>query len=248
MALFFEMVPDADDFLLLPPEEVAGLVLQIIHSLPEDERRLINRENFVQEDKVIEYPCDRYEELLSVVMEGWAWLESEGFLVPQVSTFQAGAWFVLSRKGNDHADAAGFESYRKAALLPKHLLHPVIVQRVWHLYIRGDHDTAVFQAFKQVEVAVREAGGFDATDLGHNLMRKAFATGSGPLSDAGLPDAEQEAIAHLFAGAISAYKNPGSHRNIDFNDPTVAAELIILASHLIRTVERATVARSWYDD
>jgi hypothetical protein len=40
------------------------------------------------------------------------------------------------------------------------VLHPVIAERVWLSFVRSEFDTAVFQAMKAVEVAVREAAGF----------------------------------------------------------------------------------------
>jgi uncharacterized protein (TIGR02391 family) len=69
----------------------------------------------------------------------------------------------------------------------------------------------VFQAFKEVEVAVRKAAGFGPTDLGTGLMGKAFKTQTGPLADANLPEAEQLAMVSLFLGAIGLFKNPSSH-------------------------------------
>ena len=74
--------------------------------------------------------------------------------------------------------------------------------------MRGELDEAVFAAFKAVEVAVRETGGFKATEVGVPLMRKAFDAKNGPLADQSQPDAEREALCHLFAGAIGSYKNP----------------------------------------
>ena len=66
-------------------------------------------------------------------------------------------------------------------------------------------------------------------------MRKAFGN-EGPLTDSEQPLPERQARAHLFAGAIGSYKNPGSHRNVDFTAEE-AAEVIIFASHLLRIVD-----------
>jgi hypothetical protein len=52
------------------------------------------------------------------------------------------------------------EAYRKANLLPRQLLYGSIAGSVWGSFVRGAYETAVFDAFKQKEVAVRSAGGF----------------------------------------------------------------------------------------
>lgn len=68
-------------------------------------------------------------------------------------------------------------------------------------------------------------------------MRKAFDPETGPLTDTTRVKAERESMAHLFAGAIGYFKNPFGHRNVPINDPAEAAEMIIMASHLLRLVE-----------
>jgi hypothetical protein len=80
-------------------------------------------------------------------------------------------------------------------------------------------------------------GGYPPEDIGVPLMRKAFAAGSGPLADHKAPLAEQEALAHLFAGAIGSYKNPHSHRNVTIG-PEEAFEMVVLASHLLGIVDQ----------
>ena len=129
-----------------------------------------------------------------------------------------------------------FQAYRKADLLRKHQLHPIIAEKVWFIFAQGSYGTAVLEAFKQVEVAVRKAGGYEENDRGTDLIRKAFHTDTGNLSDQSRLSAVKQAMSDLFAGAIGLYKNPSSHHEVEFA-PEEAAEIIIIASHLLRIVD-----------
>lgn len=224
-----ELVNDPEALLSLEPEELAAFVLKDL-SASENAGHTLNRHNYFLQFQT------QSDDVPKAIVEAWMWLEREGCLAPKPGLIGGNAVFV-TRRGKRLAESQDTLSYKRSGLLPKEFLHPVIVQEVWSAFIRGDYDTAVFQAFKQVEVGVRAAGSYEASDIGVPLMRKAFHPDSGPLSDQAALPAERQALSDLFAGAIGSYKNPHSHRNVAVNDPDEGAEMIILASHLLKIVD-----------
>ncbi len=77
-----------------------------------------------------------------------------------------GGWFLVSRRAKQITSQDDFGAYRKAGLLPKAQLHPLIASKVYPAFMRGEYDTAVFQAFREVEVSVRAGGNFGHNDYG----------------------------------------------------------------------------------
>jgi uncharacterized protein (TIGR02391 family) len=92
---------------------------------------------------------------------------------------------------------------------------------------------SIFEAFKYLEVSVRNKSGL--TDLyGMDLMKKAFGK-SGILKNNNIPEGEQVAQMELFSGAIGFIKNPKSH-NIVTISKDKAIELLYLANYLLRVL------------
>jgi uncharacterized protein (TIGR02391 family) len=229
-----DLIADPETLLALEPEELAAFVL----------KNLIAIEN-IGESLILNNYCLRFqekpEEVQKAIVEAWVWLEREVCIAPKPGGWPMGSTVFITRRGKRLAESQDTSAYKRTGLVPKEFLHPVIAQKAWSAFIRGEYDTAVFQAFKQVEVGVRQVGSFDAADIGVQLMRKAFNPDNGPLSDQTALPAERHALSDLFAGAIGSYKNPHSHRNVAVNDPDEAAEMIILASHLLKIVDSLSI-------
>lgn len=122
-------------------------------------------------------------------------------------------------------------------------LHPLIAERIRSQYLLGEYEAAAFLAMRQVEIRVRDLAGASAGDLGVALMQSAFRKG-GALADPDLEPGEQEATMALFWGAIGVFKNPSSHRQVDFADPTLASEAILLADLLLRMLDQVAEGRA----
>jgi uncharacterized protein (TIGR02391 family) len=245
-----QLVPNPEDLIAIETEELAGVLLEHLNATyPRDPAPNTNvdqphRHNFfIGLRNYPSYPAASSQIQDSVayaLMEAWSWLERENFIAVRAGFHNTEEYFI-TRRGRRAKSRTGLQAYVKANLLPRAKLHPVIADRVYPAFLRGEYDTAVFQAFREVEVAVRDGGKFQADTVGVKLMRDAFrpAQGTnppGPLTDTALPVAEQEGMMNLFAGAIGLYKNPQSHRNVP-TDPMDAAEVIIFASHLLRLVD-----------
>lgn len=165
-------------------------------------------------------------------MEGWGWLVRQGFLALAPNDMHGQNHFV-TREGEAVAQQDDLDSWRKARLFPDYF-DSALQRYVKPLFTRGDYDTAVFRAFKEVETRVRKKSGF-RSDYGRGLMLKAFGE-TGPLM---ANDAEgRKAAREMFAGAISFCKNPSSHHEIDFDDAREVVDMISFANQLLRIVER----------
>ena len=231
-----DLLQDPPALLAMEPEELAGYLLEHLNSLPAYEQERLHRGNFMGR---LAYQAP--QEIGRALTEAWIWLEREGLLAPH--PWEQGDWRFITRRGKRLQNHVDVESFRRGNLLPRAQLHPTIAEAVWAEFIRGRYDTAVFNALREVEIAVRAAGGFTAAQYGVVLMRLAFDANNGPLRDAEALLGERDALSHLFAGAFGGFSNPARHREVG-TDPVKAVEIITLASLLARIVDERAAGRA----
>jgi uncharacterized protein (TIGR02391 family) len=217
---FMKQFPPETEIMNMPPEDLGLHVLKALRQ-PYGQT---NRFNFVQ--------MIPGGQVAMCFMEAWAWLVREGFLAMAPNDMNGQNHFV-TRAGEELARTEDLDAWRKAHLFPDHY-DAALVRYVKPLFSRGDYDTAVFRAFKEVETRVRKKSGLTA-EYGRALMLKAFGE-TGPLMKAGAED--RKSARELFAGAISFCKNPSSHHEIDFDDPREVIDMISFANQLLRIVDR----------
>ena len=128
---------------------------------------------------------------------------------------------------------------RTRSKFTRDMFHPALPDAAWNAFAIGDYDTAIFEAFKPLEVAVRTKGGFGTTDFGAALMKKAFDPDSGPLRDKAAPRGRRIARCELFTGAFGELRNPKGHNDPTISDALVAAEELMAAGVLRRIVDNA---------
>lgn len=230
--MFKTIFPPIELALEMEPEELAPFVLKHLKEIGS-----INRYNYTLNTgtNVKNYAGANLELFQKHLMEAFIWLERELLLAPMPN--QTGEWRFITRKGMKVLEEENFSSFSHSDLLYSENLHPILIRKVKPLFLRGDYDTAIFQAFKTVEVVVRKVGGYEKSDYGVNLMRKAFNPQTGTLSNKKSEPSEKQGMSDLFAGAIGLFKNPTSHRDIDGISPEEASDYIKVANCLLRMVD-----------
>lgn len=123
--------------------------------------------------------------------------------------------------------------------------HPAVAQAASALFVDGHYSNAVYEAFKSLEVRVRQLVGTD--ESGSKLMGRAFGGKEPKLSVAKSTgrsgEDEQEGFQSIFRGVMLAVRNPKAHELVQDEDPQHALEYLGLASLLHRKLDAAEAAQ-----
>lgn len=221
---------DANQVVELPIDQLSMAVLRHL-----DETDAWNTGNFFIE----QHRQFRHDGAERALIEAVSWLLANGLIARGHPSQGSSDAMIITRLGRqvladgpDTLDAQkrlGIDLHRRLA-------------RVRSQFLLGEYELAAFAAMREVEIRVRELSKLDAALIGVALMRQAFNPKTGPLADPDLDEGEKVGTMELFAGSIGTFKNPPSHRQVNYADPTEASEVVLLADLLMRILDR-TAAR-----
>lgn len=147
--------------------------------------------------------------------------------------------FTLTTKGKEIAEKQ-LDINEYSLRLENFIVNEDLLGKCQELFNSGEYETAIFSAYRLLEVKVRGKAYLTANDIGQKLMSKAFKVSEGKLriSTCETPS-EELGIQNLFVGAIATFKNPTSHRLVDYKDPRVALQILVFSELLLNLVEMA---------
>jgi uncharacterized protein (TIGR02391 family) len=236
MTLLRTLIPDREAVITSHCADLAGYILEVLMSADQVERGVWNRRNFCTQ-ACREYASPELGSDLDIGIAcstAWSWLESNGFICPHPE-LDVG-WFHPTPRGVAVRNHRALRQLISNEQLPEAFLHPELLINVRPLFLQSRFETAVFEAFKTLEVAIRTAAKLDHDMIGVQLASRAFNPEEGNLADKTAEKGERVALMNLITGALGSYKNPASHRRVEISADE-ARDMIILASHLLKIVD-----------
>ncbi|ANY78238.1 hypothetical protein BB934_08325 [Microvirga ossetica] len=163
--------PTLEDLLQAQPEDLgAELVLYL---------QILERNGSLYEDglpdRILELYGARTQRppgLVLIVSEALAWARRSLLVVRDMSQSSHG-FIALSREGRAFTRGT-LDRMRLREILPDILLHPAIRQTCLDIFNAGHYEAAVFEAFKQLEIAIRDAARLGAHEHGRPMVTAAF--------------------------------------------------------------------------
>jgi uncharacterized protein (TIGR02391 family) len=226
-------IPPGDEAVELPVDDLA---LRLLHLVDDGGQvHLLNRHDATWVGSWENHPGGEGAAFLHAIAEAWDWLASR--LLVARGPGDKGEFAFITRRGERVLAAKDGSALLRAEERIDVDLHPIIATRVRRQFLLGEYELAGIAAMREVEIRVRKLSKAGKGDIGVPLTQSAFKEG-GPLADPGLEPGERKATMALFWGALGVFKNPSSHRQVEYDDPTLAAEVVLLADLLLRILDR----------
>jgi uncharacterized protein (TIGR02391 family) len=231
----------AEELLGAPDRELERVLLRYVALITQDKmRRMATRDGTVTELFGLGgYEYSKKSAVEKRIGRAWKALENADLIEEPDPDNGKNGFRVVSEAGRTVNTDANFAAAMLHSRFRRDMFHASLPDAAWNAFQARDYDTAVFEAFKWIEISVRKKGGFAETDYGVRLMQKAFDPNNGPLRDKAATKGRREARLKLFEGAFGELRNPKAHQDPKITDPLVAVEEMMTAGALQRIVETA---------
>lgn len=146
----------------------------------------------------------------------------------------------ITRAAADLGTESGYEPKAQSQTHPfdERNIHPAIGNVSLNLFDNGHYSQATFEAFKYLDLQVKELSGVN--DSGYKLMMNALSETAPKIKLTLLSNQseidEQMGYKHVFAGAMSAIRNPRGHQ-INSDPIDRCLDHLSFASVLLRRLE-----------
>jgi hypothetical protein len=200
---FRERFPTVEDLFRGSPEDVGA---ELVFYLQE-------RSSTTAEGNIPGYLAHLYQlrgtdfPLLILVAEAIAWAKRALLVVSDLS--QPPGWIALSRAGESFTRET-LNQVRLRDLLPDFMLHSAVRAICLDIFNTGHYEAAVFEAFKTVEIPIREAAGLPEPEHGRPMAAKAFKAEGGLLTDPSEHLPERGALQMFASGAVGYSRTRGT--------------------------------------
>lgn len=148
------------------------------------------------------------------------------------------AFEQIARRARNVGQAAPLQRVDESHPFDERNIHPEIALVSLRLFDNGHYSQATFEAFKLLDQKVKAASGID--ESGYKLMMAAFSETKPkiPLNNLVTTSEKDEQLGfkHIFAGAMSAIRNPRGHEILA--DPIdLCLDHLSFASVLLRRLD-----------
>lgn len=241
------LFPSADALLNATEIEAERAVLRVYQERTDDPMRRMTTAQSVA-DELFEiggytYDAEKRTKTHRLIGRASKKLEDAGLIEIPDSFNGRNGFRIISEAGRKALSGVDFVAAKVRSQFSRDIFHPSLPDSAWNSFRSGDYDTAVFEAFKALECAIRKKGtgrnGITDKDFGVDLMLKAFDPSSGPLTDTSASPSRRKRRCELFTGAFGELRNPKAHGDPTITDPLAAVEEMMAAGVLQRVVDAA---------
>jgi len=198
----------------------------------------IIREKIAQFFKIDRLTDEEYALGMRAVYE----LEMDGYIMTDPTQISDNLK-ILTDEGKKVVEQSLDEMKLPSINIDKVLTRADLRNKVHADYVDGDYESAVFKAFKLLEETVRSKTNLPPEVIGADLMSKAFSPTKGLLRHQKVQtEAEAEAIHHLMRGGVMLFKNPVSHRTVEYEESEEVAHVLSLANLLLNIVDQCELS------